>query len=280
MPFRVVTAGILRGEKSRFQLFGDTMNTASRIESLGQKHKIHMSADVVQLLEEAGKGHWAIQRDGLVYPKGKQALQTYWLRLSNSSSGTGSSVADESAAGHPGMSESEPHHLIPPERNYAEDAALEDPMLDRLLWKTLPNKKDELLIDWNTDVLCQLLADVVASRSNDGLPEQTSETIIPKQMTKPLDEVVAVINMPAPSFESMERMHSMTQRLAIPDYVRSEISDYVRTIASAYPRHAFHNVSTETTLVIPPRIDISLKPLLTLLSLNMRVTSRSRLPSC
>merc|ERR1711953_1184320 len=38
-----VTGGVLRGEKSRFQLFGDTVNTASRMESNGVKGRIHCS---------------------------------------------------------------------------------------------------------------------------------------------------------------------------------------------------------------------------------------------
>ncbi|MEM7034279.1 MAG: adenylate/guanylate cyclase domain-containing protein, partial [Chloroflexota bacterium] len=38
-----VTAGVLRGIKGRFQLFGDAMNTAARMESSGVKRKIHIS---------------------------------------------------------------------------------------------------------------------------------------------------------------------------------------------------------------------------------------------
>lgn len=57
-----VTAGVLRGERSRFQLFGDTMNTAARMESNGIRDKIQVSQDTADLLIAAGKANWLTQR--------------------------------------------------------------------------------------------------------------------------------------------------------------------------------------------------------------------------
>mmetsp|Transcript_41571 Transcript_41571/g.126014 ORF Transcript_41571/g.126014 Transcript_41571/m.126014 type:complete len:1447 (-) Transcript_41571:64-4404(-) len=74
------TAGVLRGDKSRFQLFGDTMNTASRMESTGIENMIQVSQETADRLKAAGKGHSLVPRQGVVQAKGKGALQTYWLR--------------------------------------------------------------------------------------------------------------------------------------------------------------------------------------------------------
>lgn len=65
-----VTAGVLRGERARFQLFGDTVNTAARMESNGIRNKIHISQSTADLLVAAGKGHWVTMRDELVEAKG------------------------------------------------------------------------------------------------------------------------------------------------------------------------------------------------------------------
>jgi class 3 adenylate cyclase len=45
------------GARSRFQLFGDTMNTAAR-ETSGLRDKIHISEETANLLIEAGKDNW------------------------------------------------------------------------------------------------------------------------------------------------------------------------------------------------------------------------------
>jgi class 3 adenylate cyclase len=74
-----VTAGVLRGERSRFQLFGDTMNTASRIESTGRRDRIHISQETAHLLIAGGKGHWVQDREDKVCAKGKGELSTFWV---------------------------------------------------------------------------------------------------------------------------------------------------------------------------------------------------------
>jgi class 3 adenylate cyclase len=50
-----VTAGVLRGERARFQLFGDTMNTAARIEQTGIKNRIQVSQATADCLAAGGK---------------------------------------------------------------------------------------------------------------------------------------------------------------------------------------------------------------------------------
>lgn len=75
-----ITAGILRGEKSRFQLFGDTMNTAARMESSGIPTKVQISVETAELLTEADKSDWFIPRENMITLKGEEtAIQTYWL---------------------------------------------------------------------------------------------------------------------------------------------------------------------------------------------------------
>eukprot|EP00980_Cylindrotheca_fusiformis_P024698 scaffold12306_cov109-Cylindrotheca_fusiformis.AAC.1 len=57
-----VTAGVLRGERSRFQLFGDTMNTAARMESTSQRNRIQVSQVTADLLVSAGLSAWITPR--------------------------------------------------------------------------------------------------------------------------------------------------------------------------------------------------------------------------
>lgn len=74
-----VTAGVLRGAKSRFQLFGDTVNTASRMESTGVVGRIQATQQTADLLIGAGKGDWVRPREDSVVAKGKGRLRTHWV---------------------------------------------------------------------------------------------------------------------------------------------------------------------------------------------------------
>jgi class 3 adenylate cyclase len=74
-----ITAGVLRGERSRFQLFGDTVNTGARLETSGEGNKIHVSETTATLIQEAGHDNWVRQREDFVHLKGKGAMKTFWV---------------------------------------------------------------------------------------------------------------------------------------------------------------------------------------------------------
>mmetsp|Transcript_12076 Transcript_12076/g.23087 ORF Transcript_12076/g.23087 Transcript_12076/m.23087 type:complete len:851 (-) Transcript_12076:163-2715(-) len=89
-----VTAGVLRGDKGRFQLFGDTVNTASRMESTGEKGKIQCSATTANLLIESGRESWLEKRADPIKAKGKGEMETWWILPKES---IGTSVGTSSA---------------------------------------------------------------------------------------------------------------------------------------------------------------------------------------
>ena len=72
----------LEGDKARFQLFGDTVNTGARIETCGEIGRIHASQETANQLVASGRRQWLEQRTEKVTAKGKGELQTFWIHTS------------------------------------------------------------------------------------------------------------------------------------------------------------------------------------------------------
>lgn len=201
-------------DRSRFQLFGDTVNTAARMESTGVPGKIHISSTTAQLLRDSSKQHWVKARPDPVVAKGKGTLVTFFLSLGSRSDTSETSGSDGE---------------VPSLKPYALTT---EPPRD--------SDREERLIDWIVDQLAMRMKMVIARHDALGIVAEPGQDLIytlPEGKTS-LDEVVDVI--PMPDFDC-KTATLCSANVVIDSEAMKQLHKLVSTIASYYKNNPFHN---------------------------------------
>ncbi|CAB9508616.1 Receptor-type guanylate cyclase gcy [Seminavis robusta] len=231
-----VTAGVLRGDRARFQLFGDSVNTCARIETTGQRNRIHVSEQTAKLLIAAGKQRWVVPREDRVEAKGKGTLTTFWLTEGVGSDGMSATCSSND-----------------------DSCWLED---DSAAKQNELSARDRRLVDWHVETLSGILRQIQARRNILGSKDKKKKNSgdlrsmedrfgTGSQML--LDEVEEVIELPVCRNETCQSFLDEAEKCRLDVEVVSELSRFISAIAALYtsqnPFHSWDHASHVTMSV-------------------------------
>lgn len=230
-----VTAGVLRGDRARFQLFGETVNLAARIESTGRKERIHISEQTAHMIIAAGKSEWVVAREELIDSKGRGDIRTYWLKTkaegNKSSNSVGSSHPDDNVQ-------------LKVVDDHGKTATLANHNIAvQMAERTELDRRTQRLVDWNCELLAQLLRQIVVRRHSRRVKPTAAVTLdeIARSIGNGInvvDEVAEVIVMPEfdPNLVTIE-----ASTLELSEEAYQQLRQFVSMIASMYRDNPFHN---------------------------------------
>jgi len=224
-----VTGGVIRGERPRFQLFGDSMNKTSRIESSGQKGRVHISEEMANILKASGKGHWLSKREDTVNLKGLGAVPTYWLGLHNARHSATGSVTSHTSTESSGPSLDEELTLIKNQING---------------WK---NPVD--LTAWHSNNLGTCLLRIVQARQASNSQIEVDENGLQSA------EISAFFGH-ADASDCIQFAPITTPQDLHPQYTtkldettKLQLCDFIQQISDAYNPHPFNNIQRASHVV-------------------------------
>jgi class 3 adenylate cyclase len=238
------TAGVIRGEKSRFQLFGDTVNTAARMESTGMPGKIQCTPKTAELIRKSGKGHWLQERHDAVLVKGKGEMTTFWIQVQKPSS-----------------------HPTTPAQIPCKNGDIQSSMDCGTRDQSLLNVSCKRLVEWNLDLLQNMILDLLLFRQSDDAFKQANpiETVyeISTRSTReancneeslivrrvPIDEVVEVLNLPETTWDRQLSQH-ISSGAYLDAKVIQQLKKFISEIASMYNSNPFHNFEHASHVVM------------------------------
>ncbi|CAB9526367.1 natriuretic peptide receptor 2 [Seminavis robusta] len=209
-----ITGGVLRGSKSRFQLFGETYDNTFAVRNQSQAGRIHISQATADILKAKGRTKWLVPTEKTVVFQDNITSKTYWLKIRQAGKTFTNDTAVDSSD----------------QASVTSDADHELDVIER----SMNNNKKKRLVDWIVDSLTRSLKMIVAMRDQNKRVEKSS-SVVPS--LNPLDELAEIITLSSDKND----FKCDPSTVELPPAVLKQLQKYVSAIGDLYHENDFHN---------------------------------------